>query len=769
MTIVFSRGLTKFDSHPQRFEVPNLDAFAEKVNAWRQPTKGRGYVCAPFADGHRCKDSAEPSRLLALDLDRIDAGVYADVCMYLASFAGVGWPTHSSTPEAPRLRGFLLLDRAASRDELLRLGSALKAELEERFPGALKIDTSVFRPEQPNYLAPPKVELARWFGEAIAVDAWLAKPTAVLPAGESSKSASERADEQAETDPVYRALRERGALLVANGKPGMFNVLCPCADRHTSPSSASSTVYKMPRFDGRRWGAFQCLHEHCRGRDQKEFLEALGLDPAAVWREQAGSTPTQFSFGAGDDTPQPVDIFRTVAAPALDPSDFPALLQDLAVPLAKAAGHDPAAYLMAGLVAGAAATSDALRLLIDPDTSWFESARLWVLLLGAPGTAKTPAVRAGMAPLFELHRQLVERHEAALAALAEDEPKPPRPAIYTSDPTVEALSDVLVANPRGVIAVFEELDSWLGSHDAYRNGGGSKDRGEWLRLFDGGPHQVDRVKRGSVFVPNWGVSIIGATTPAGLKRHAKALPPDGLIQRFLPVLVRSMGAPTATLGERETIEPCRRRLAERMVELYNAPTGVVRLAPDAARMFAERRDQLRGEVEAVAAFSEPFAGHVAKNAGLIARVALTMHALTNGAAARETLLDAETMRGAIALVRKLTRHALAMFDMLGGGDDGALSVARAAARSIVAGNLTELTRRDLIHACRPFRDATDTAKEAALRFLVDAAWLTPLDGSRQYAGRATGYVVHPSVHVKFAAEGEELKARRSVVRELLAG
>ncbi|WP_119286341.1 DUF3987 domain-containing protein [Azohydromonas sediminis] len=492
--------------------------------------------------------------------------------------------------------------------------------------------------------------------------------------------------------------------------------------------------------------------------------EEVSRVACSVARYPAGEPPA-----APADEAQPVDIFRTVTAPALDPGDFPALLQDLAVPLAKAAGHDVGAYLMASLVAGAAATSDALRLMIDPDTSWFESARLWVLLLGAPGTAKTPAIRAGMAPLFELHRQLVERHEATLAALGEDEPKPPRPAIFTTDPTVEALSDVLVANPRGVIAVFEELDSWLGSHDAYRNGGGSKDRGEWLRLFDGGPHQVDRVKRGSVFVQNWGVSIVGATTPAGLKRHAKALPPDGLIQRFLPVLVRPMGTPTATPGERECIEPCRRRLAERMVELFHAPTGVVRLAPDAARMFAERRNQLRAEVEAAAAFSEPFAGHVAKHAGLIARVALTMHAITHGAAAHETLLDAETMRGAIALVRKLTRHALAMFDLLGGGDDGALAVARAAARSIVAGALTEIKRSDLIRTCSQFRGAPDAVKEAALRFLVDAAWLTPLDGSRQYAGRATGYVVHPAVHVKFAAEGEELKARRAVVRELLAG
>ena len=57
----------------------------------------------------------------------------------------------------------------------------------------------------------------------------------------------------------------------------------------------------------------------------------------------------------------------------------------------------------------------------------------------------------------------------------------PVPTVIVEDTTTEALRDTLRDNERGVIAVYEELDSWIGSHDAYR-AGSSKDRGEWLRL-----------------------------------------------------------------------------------------------------------------------------------------------------------------------------------------------------------------------------------------------------------------------------------------------
>ncbi len=137
-------------------------------------------------------------------------------------------------------------------------------------------------------------------------------------------------------------------------------------------------------------------------------------------------------------------------------------------------------------------------------------------------------------PVMDLHRELVDLWSAKNAQV-EPEEQEPRPALFTSDCTVEKLCDVLHDNPRGLLYLADEFESWIGSHDVYRSG--SRDRGEWLALYDGGPHQVDRIKRGSNFVLNFGASILTATTPAVLRRLASKLPADGLMQRFIAVAV----------------------------------------------------------------------------------------------------------------------------------------------------------------------------------------------------------------------------------------
>jgi hypothetical protein len=48
---------------------------------------------------------------------------------------------------------------------------------------------------------------------------------------------------------------------------------------------------------------------------------------------------------------------------------------------------------------------------------------------------------------------------------------------------------------------------------------------------------VDRVSRGTIYVPNLSVSILGGIQPAVLK-DLRGLTNDGLLQRFIPVLMR---------------------------------------------------------------------------------------------------------------------------------------------------------------------------------------------------------------------------------------
>ncbi len=747
MTVAYSRGANIRDNRPAQRTAADFPAFVDVLDGDRAPRKdGAAYVCGPLnGTGQRCAEGVQPRTWFVGDLDRIDRDAQPDVRLWLAGkFSGCAWPTHSSTPEAPRERFILELDRPATRAECMAVGDVLARDMAQEFGDAVQLDPCTYRGEQPVFLPPTEAQIARFFGEPLRVDAYLAAAQESPPEGAQEPGTKATDDE-----------------LIARVRAGVDLH----GDLRTLTGRWAAAGLGAEAMHAAAVGLLE-LARPARGKRVDEFAnggELAALIDGAVKKY----APAGFYFGDGDGTPQPLDIFRTIVAPALEPQDFAPVIADYAWPLAQAAGHDPSAYAMAALGAAAGAADDGLRLMLDPDTSWFESPRLWVLLLGSPGAAKTPAIRAALRPLFELHKALREAHARDVAGRAKDDPPIPAPALYSNDPTIEALSEVLVANPRGLLGVFEELDSWLGSQDAYRSTGGSKDRGEWLRLYDGGPHQVDRVKRGSVFVPNWGCSILGATTPAGLKRHARELPPDGLIQRFLPVLVAPMGDPSADEGLRATIAPARERFEVALRALLAAGGGVVRMTPTAARMFADRCRALRREIEAVGAMSEPMAGHIAKHAGMLARVALAQHALEHGGDACAVLLDEATMSRAERLLRKLTRHALGMYDALAGDAGSPMTLARAVGRAIVAGGMVDLTRRDLIHACRAFRDASEVAREAALRFLADAAWLTPLDAGRTYAGRAAAFAVHPAVHARFAGEGAALKARRVAVRDLL--
>lgn len=88
---------------------------------------------------------------------------------------------------------------------------------------------------------------------------------------------------------------------------------------------------------------------------------------------------------------------------------------------------------------------------------------------------------------------LAAHYDKALAtrrrAKKTDEPPPTKPdppcaARYiVSDTTVEAVSPLLLMNPRGVRSARDELAGWIGSFDRYAGGKGGADAAHWLSMF----------------------------------------------------------------------------------------------------------------------------------------------------------------------------------------------------------------------------------------------------------------------------------------------
>ena len=496
-------------------------------------------------------------------------------------------------------------------------------------------------------------------------------------------------------------------------------------------------------------------------------LDAQAIEAQAHWHAM-GYAPPKISIpdvAAPADDPAPINLLRPLAAPRMRAADAPPVLAAFAEVHARATGFDPSIMLAGGIVAAAAALSDEVRLCVAPRSGWFESARLWAVVIGGPGAGKSPGLRLAQAPLFALHRELVgewsrQRGADSAGDTAEQSDAPPRPALFTSDATVEALTEVLRTNPRGILYTVDELSSWIGAHDTYRNGGG-KDRGEWLRLYDGGPHQVDRVRRGSFFVPNWSASMLSATTPAALRKLAPKLPDDGLLQRILLFVARPRTLPDESTFRVETASASKAWEAV-LRNLHELPAAVVHLSGDARAAFDAEQRELHGLTQAFEDAHPSYAAHLAKRPAMLARLALPFPAL-EAPAVTDNIAGA-TMARAARFLRQQERHAMSVYADLLGADTG-MELAKAMATSILAAQMDSFNRRELAATCRAFRSADEPTRVAALALLSDFGWLTADVATMSHGAQ---WNVDSRVHMMFAEQGRQARERRAAVRKRLA-
>ena len=106
-----------------------------------------------------------------------------------------------------------------------------------------------------------------------------------------------------------------------------------------------------------------------------------------------------------DDATEPLgDPFAKLPAPPLPRGLMPPVIEAFAEREAATKGvamHGPA---MAALVVCAGAIPDTVRVKVKLYEPWYESARLWLALIGPPSAKKSPVIRAAMAPLKHLEK-----------------------------------------------------------------------------------------------------------------------------------------------------------------------------------------------------------------------------------------------------------------------------------------------------------------------------------------------------------------------------
>ena len=190
------------------------------------------------------------------------------------------------------------------------------------------------------------------------------------------------------------------------------------------------------------------------------------------------------------------------------------------------------------------------RLLINPGTDYSVPALRWIALIGETGTKKSPVLKTLLAPLLNIQKQMATKYKAEKDTYDteytlwknkkggenEEEPTPPAPMVdcYFSDFTIESIGQSISDRPQDSYLVFvDELAGFFNSMDAYRKGGG--DRQKWLDLYNAGALKINRKGSPTIFCPNTSVSILGGLQPSVLAQMIKqdTNAQDGLWNRFM--------------------------------------------------------------------------------------------------------------------------------------------------------------------------------------------------------------------------------------------
>jgi putative DNA primase/helicase len=210
------------------------------------------------------------------------------------------------------------------------------------------------------------------------------------------------------------------------------------------------------------------------------------------------------------------------------------------------------------------------RAVIQPkrqDFSWKVVPNLWGAVVGPPGAMKSPVMQCVTSPLVHIEefwraefvsqledygcakeqadiKEQAWREESKKAFKKNVEPpirpdatltRPAEKRLLLMDATFERLHEILCENPAGVIELRDELTGFLADLE---KSGRESERAFYLQAWNGDSgFVVDRIGRGSIYVPAVCVSLLANIQPSRLRSYLSdtltgGRTDDGLFQRF---------------------------------------------------------------------------------------------------------------------------------------------------------------------------------------------------------------------------------------------
>lgn len=278
--------------------------------------------------------------------------------------------------------------------------------------------------------------------------------------------------------------------------------------------------------------------------------------------------------------PDAVDLFSTIepvvppaqllkslrpSPPDIDLSLFPNVLALRATDLSVSIGCDPLVPLWSGLAA-VCGVADA-RIRLELMNGYEVPPVLWLMTIGAPADKKSPGSKPMLVPLKIIENEDRQRfakafldwegEEAAYSAakraflefaassegmlgheppsVPELSPQPVPLRLTVSDITSQKLIRYAADRPEGLLCYLDEMNGWVRK---MVDRGSGEDRSSWVVAYESDHYDMDRVGSGAIHCDNLAVSIYGNIQPAIFRQNLPALSADGLLQRFVPAILR---------------------------------------------------------------------------------------------------------------------------------------------------------------------------------------------------------------------------------------
>lgn len=354
----------------------------------------------------------------------------------------------------------------------------------------------------------------------------------------------------------------------------------------------------------------------------------------------------------------PVDVLQGLRPPPpeMDMGLWPSVLQTRALEISDSVGCDPLVPLFAGLSAVCGVVDARIRLELMP--GFRVPPVLWLMTLGDPADKKSPGSRPMLASLKDIEAEDRPRYqkelldwegkEAAYAsakksflefsaspdALLGGQPPavpemPPQPVplkITVSDITSQKLVRSASERPRGLLCHLDEMNSWIRKLTDKTSG---EDRSAWVVSYESERYEMDRVGAGAIHCENLAVSIYGNIQPTVFKQNLASLAADGLLQRFIPAILRSS---KTRLGNPVPEYMTSAQAWENTLRLvYALPPQTYKLSPEAYTAYRDFQAWYEGakQDERLLNASSEYMTAFGKLEGTAGRLILLMHLMEN--------------------------------------------------------------------------------------------------------------------------------------------